>query len=143
MAFQKIVFEKNTVDNKSEFKINNKFVTEEVYYSTLNDDSLYDSTIPPLPKVVNSPENSYNNDICQCPSCQELLDLINELRGLDNKEALNILKGYIEGVRLESHYQTASEIYSELGNSMIKLSGKLELELEDMMNEEYSEEEIQ
>ena len=124
-----------------EYMINDKFVSKEVYDKMMNDESMY--ILPPLPKMNDSPENSCDNEnddvdteeICQCDDCLELLGLIEDIRELDDHDALNELKNYIEIVKVQTHYESLSQAYSELGNSMIKVSANLETELDNVLGQ--------
>jgi len=134
MAFEKIMFKEIITDGKSEFMINNKFV----------DKSLY--VLPPLPKMNGSPENSCKvidinknrdnvDELCQCDQCQELLQIIDDIREMDDIEALDGLQNYVESIKIKSHLETASQIYNEIGNNMIKVSGKLEDQLDEFLSQ--------
>ena len=145
MAFEKIMFKEIITDGKSEFMINNKFVDKETYDKVSSDESLY--VLPPLPKMNGSPENSCkvidinknrdNNDseFCQCEECQELLQIIGDIREMDDFEALEGLQNYIESIKIKAHLETASQIYNEIGNNMIKVSGKLEDQLDEFLSQ--------
>jgi len=144
MAFDKIKFKEIVNGEEITYQINDKFVTEEVYSSMLNDESLY--VMPPLPKMNGSPENSCKvidinknrdnvDELCQCDQCQELLQVIDDIREMDDIEALEGLQNYIESIKIKSHLETASQIYNEIGNNMIKVSGKLEDQLDDFLNQ--------
>jgi len=147
MSFQKIKFKEiiNETTNETSYQINDKFVTKEVYDSMEQDDSLY--ILPPLPKMNGSPENSCkvidinknrdNNEVefCQCDQCQELLQIIDDIREMDDNEALEGLQNYIESIKIKSHLETASQIYNEIGNNMIKVSGKLEDQLDEFLSQ--------
>jgi len=146
MSFQKIKFEK-IIDNNNEVQhlINGKYVDKETYESLLNDDTLY--ILPPLPKMNGSPENSCkvidinknrdnnNSEFCQCDQCQELLQIIDDIREMDDFEALEGLQNYIESIKIKVHLETASQIYNEIGNNMIKVSGKLEDQLDEFLSQ--------
>ena len=147
MEFQKIKFKEiiNETTNETSYQINNKFVTKEVYDSMEQDESLF--VLPPLPKMNGSPENNCkvidinknrdNNEseFCQCDQCQELLQIIDDIREMDDNEALEGLQNYVESIKIKSHLETASQIYNEIGNNMIKVSGKLEDQLDDFLSQ--------
>jgi len=147
MSFEKIKFKEiiNETTNETSYQINNKFVTKEVYDSMEQDESLF--VLPPLPKMNGSPENSCKvidinknrgNDefeFCQCDQCQELLQIIDDIREMDDNEALEGLQNYVESIKIKSHLETASQIYNEIGNNMIKVSGKLEDQLDDFLSQ--------
>jgi len=154
MAFEKILFEKIIDNGQLDYKINNKFVTEEIYNAILNDETMY--ILPPLPKMNGSPENSnppkpsnvtninkYNsndseyesNEECDCPQCQELLDIIYTIREMDDYEAKELLTNYIDAIKTKTGLETSTEIYSQLGNSMIKVSAQLDVQLDNFMSQ--------
>jgi len=154
MAFEKIMFKEIITDGKSEFMINNKFVDKETYDKVSLDESLY--IMPPLPKMNGSPENSnptkpsnvtninkYNsndseyesNEECDCPQCQELLDIIYTIREMDDYEAKDLLTNYIDAIKTKTGLETSTEIYSQLGNSMIKVSAQLDVQLDNFMSQ--------
>ena len=154
MAFEKIMFKEIITDGKSEFMINNKFVDKETYDKVSSDESLY--IMPPLPKMNGSPENSnpskpsnvtnfnkYNsndseyesNEDCDCPQCQELLDIIYTIREMDDYEAKELLTNYIDAIKTKTGLETSTEIYSQLGNSMIKVSAQLDVQLDNFMSQ--------
>lgn len=139
MNFEKMKFREVINGDSILYFINDKEVKKEVYDSILNDKSLY--TFPPLPKMNGSPENSCDIDdndseeICQCDDCLELLGLIEDIRELDDHDALNELRNFIEIVKVQIHYESLSQAYSELGNSMIKVSANLETELDNVLGQ--------
>ena len=154
MAFEKILFEKIIDNGQLDYKINNKFVTEEIYNAILNDETMY--ILPPLPKMNGSPENSnppkpsnvtninkYNsndseyesNEECDCPQCQELLDIIYTIREMDDYEAKELLTNYIDAIKTKTGLETSTEIYSQLGNGMIKVSAQLDVQLDSFMSQ--------
>ena len=145
MSFQKIKFKEIINGNEISYQINDKYVTSEVYNAMLNDEDLF--VLPPLPKMNGSPENSCkvidinknrdNNDseFCQCDQCQELLQIIDDIREMDDNEALEGLQNYIESIKIKAHLETASQIYNEIGNNMIKVSGKLEDQLDEFLSQ--------
>jgi len=156
MSFQKIKFKEiiNETTNQTSYQINNKFVTKEVYDSMEQDDSLF--VLPPLPKMNGSPENSnppkpsnvisinkYNsndseyesNEECDCPQCQELLDIIYTIREMDDYEAKELLTNYIDAIKTKTGLETSTEIYSQLGNGMIKVSAQLDVQLDSFMSQ--------
>jgi hypothetical protein len=139
-------FEKIIKGKKIEYFINNKPVEQEVYDSILQDDSLYEFL--PLPKVNNIPDNncntnkvvsinknSENEEECHCENCQELLIMINNIREMDDYEAKNILGNYIEVIKTHVHMETLVDTYNEIGNSLVKHSGKLENQLEEFLGQ--------
>ena len=136
MSFSKLKFREIINDNnQTSYQINNKYVTSEVYHSLLEDDTLEPYVLPPLPKVKNSPENKNNgennmeneNDVqCDCPECQELRQIISDIKEMDDDEALAGLQQYIEAVKTKTSLETSALIYGELGKNMIKTSGKYE-----------------
>ena len=100
----------------------------------MEDESLYTPSyaLPPLPKMNDSPENNcnhnMNNNQYDCEDNdydQELSAIINDIREMDDNEALEGLRNYLEAVRAETRLLTLSEAYNELGNSMIKVSARL------------------
>ena len=156
MEFSKIKFKEiiNETTNEISYQINDKFVTKEVYDSMEQDESLY--IMPPLPKMNGSPENSnppkpnnvininkYNsndseyesNEECDCPQCQELLDIIYTIREMDDYEAKELLTNYIDAIKTKTGLETSTEIYSQLGNSMIKVSAQLDVQLDNFMSQ--------
>ena len=157
MGFEKIKFEKIINNNEVQHIINGKYVTKSTYESLLNDESLF--VLPPLPKIKVSPENSIktngnsnsnNNNHeettkededednigqCDCEQCQELRLVISDIREMDDNEALEGLKYYIEAVRTKTHLESVSQVYEELGNSMIKVSSQLDVQLEDFLSQ--------
>jgi len=154
MSFQKIKFEKIINNSEVQHLINGKYVDKETYESLLNDDTLY--VMPPLPKMNGSPENSnppkpsnvtninkYNssdseyesNEECDCPQCQELLDIIYTIREMDNYEAKELLTNYIDAIKTKTGLETSTEIYSQLGNGMIKVSAQLDVQLDNFMSQ--------
>lgn len=134
MGFDKMKFEKIINNNEVQHLINGKYVTKETYDSLMADESLYQ--LPPLPKMNGSPKNSCDIDNtdeeenCQCEECQVLLQIIQDIKVMDDYEALDGLREYIETIKIKTHYETASQIYNEIGNNMVKVSGKLEGQLE-------------
>jgi len=156
MALDKIKFKEiiNETTNETSYQINNKFVTKEIYDSIEQDDSLY--IMPPLPKMNGSPENSnspkpsnvtninkYNsndseyesNEECDCPQCQELMDIIYTIREMDDYEAKELLTNYIDAIKTKTGLETSIEIYSQLGNGMIKVSAQLDVQLDNFMSQ--------
>jgi len=156
MEFSKIKFKEiiNETTNEISYQINNKFVTKEVYDSMEQDESLF--VLPPLPKMNGSPENSnppkpsnviginkYNSndseyesiEECDCPQCQELLDIIYTIREMDDYEAKELLTNYIDAIKTKTGLETSTEIYSQLGNSMIKVSAQLDVQLDSFMSQ--------
>jgi len=157
MSFSKIKFKEiiNETTNQTSYQINDKFVSKEVYDSMEQDESLF--VLPPLPKMNGSPENSnppkpsnvininkyntnqneYNSDSeeCDCPQCQELLDIIYTIREMDDYEAKELLTNYIDAIKTKTGLETSAEIYGQLGNSMIKVSSQLEIQLDDFMSQ--------
>jgi len=155
MSFEKIKFKEIINENgETSYQINNKFVTKEVYDSMEQDESLY--VLPPLPKMNGSPENSnppkpsnvtninkYNsndseydsNEECDCSQCQELLDIIYTIREMDDYEAKELLTNYIDAIKTKTGLETSTEIYSQLGNSMIKVSAQLDVQLDNFMSQ--------
>ena len=154
MEFSKIKFKEiiNETTNETSYQINDKFVTKEVYDSMEQDESLY--VLPPLPKMNGSPENSckvidinknrYNDEseFCNCDQCQELLTIIDDIREMDDAEALEALGGYIEAIKTKTNLKASADIYNTLGNNMIKVSTGLEIQLDDFLSQfEVAEEE--
>ena len=159
MEFSKIKFKEiiNETTNEVSYQINDKFVTKEVYDLMEQDDSLY--ILPPLPKMNGSPENSNSpkpsnvtnvtninkyssndseyesNEECDCPQCQELLDIIYTIREMDDYEAKELLTNYIDAIKTKTGLETSTEIYSQLGNSMIKVSAQLDVQLDNFMSQ--------
>lgn len=135
MGFEKLKFEKITNGDEKQFFINDKLVEEDVYNKLLNDNTLY--TFPPLPKVDKSPENSNHNDeeTFICEDCAELLDIITDLREMDDGEAIDALREYIEAIKTEAHFRSLIEAYGELGSSFNKVSARMEFELERYMEQ--------
>ena len=156
MEFSKIKFKEiiNETTNETSYQINDKFVTKEVYDSMEQDEYLY--ILPPLPKMNGSPENSntsksskvtninkYNsndseyesNEECDCPQCQELMDIIFTIREMDDYEAKELLTNYIDAIKTKTGLETSTEIYSQLGNSMIKVSAQLDVQLDNFMSQ--------
>jgi len=157
MEFSKIKFKEiiNETTNETSYQINDKFVTKEVYDSMEQDEYLY--ILPPLPKMNGSPENSniskpsnvtninkyssndseYNsdNEECDCPQCQELLDIIYTIREMDDYEAKELLTNYIDAIKTKTGLETSTEIYSQLGNGMIKVSAQLDVQLDSFMSQ--------
>src|SRR5680860_1166206 len=99
--FEKMKFKEVITDNVTLYYINNKQVEESTYLSILKDDSLY--TLPPLPKMNDSPENNCNNsnntnnneddtEICACEECEEFLQVIHDIREMDDNLALDGLR---------------------------------------------------
>ena len=161
MSFHQLKFKEIINNNEVQYLINDKFVTKSTYDSLLNDDSLYaPSVFPPLPKIKISPENNINIktnnktsnsnnleeitkedededsiDQCNCEECQELRLVISDIREMDDAEALEGLKYYIESIRTKTHLESVSRVYEELGNSMIKVSSKLDIQLEEFLSQ--------
>jgi len=152
MSLEKIKFKEiiNETTNQTSYLINDKFVTKEVYDSMEQDESLF--VLPPLPKMNGSPENSkptkpsnvtninkYNSDEndeeCDCPQCQELIDIIYTIREMDDYEAKELLTNYIDAIKTKTGLETSTEIYSQLGNSMIKVSAQLDVQLDNFMSQ--------
>lgn len=139
MKFERMKFKEIINGENVEYMVNDKFVTKEVYDKLLADESLY--ILPPLPKMNSSPENSCDindkdfEEICTCEDCLELLGLIEDIRELDDHDALNELRNYIELVKVQTHYESLSQAYNELGNSMIKVSANLETELDNILSQ--------
>jgi len=154
MAFEKILFEKIIDNGQLDYKINNKFMVSSFNIAILNDETMY--ILPPLPKMNGSPENSnppkpsnvtninkYNsndseyesNEECDCPQCQELLDIIYTIREMDDYEAKELLTNYIDAIKTKTGLETSTEIYSQLGNSMIKVSAQLDVQLDNFMSQ--------
>ncbi len=144
MGFEKLKFREVVNGDRIEYFINNKQVEKNVYDKLMFDDSLY--TFPPLPKVDKSPEDSCNinhddeGDGFICEDCQELLDIISDLREMDDGEAIDALREYLNIVRAETQLETLIEVYSELGSSTSKLATRLEIELENFRSQ-FSDEE--
>ena len=138
MGFEKLRFEKIVQNDETQFFINSKLVDENTYNKLLNDETLY--TFPPLPKVDKSPENHDNNEEYICEDCQELLQIITDLREMDDGEAIDALRGYIEIIKTETHFQSLIEAYGELGSSFNKVSAKLEVELDNFLGQFVDEE---
>ena len=160
MTFGKIRFKEIIENGETQFLINDKFVTKSTYDSLMNDDSLYTPTVlPSLPKIKVSPENNIktnsnsnsnsnnreeitkedeeNDNIgqCDCEECQELRLVISDIREMSDDEALEGLKYYIESIRTKTHLESVSQVYEELGNSMIKVSSKLDIQLENFLSQ--------
>ena len=155
MSLEKIKFKEiiNETTNQTSYLINDKFVTKEVYDSMEQDESLF--VLPPLPKMNGSPENSkstkptkpsnvtninkYNSDEndeeCDCPQCQELIDIIYTIREMDDYEAKELLTNYIDAIKTKTGLETSTEIYSQLGNGMIKVSAQLDVQLDNFMSQ--------
>jgi len=135
MAFEKVKFKEIINGEEVTYMINDKIVDKETYDKLSSDDSLY--VLPSLPKMNDSPENNCNhnmndnmeNNQYDYESNQELLAIINDIREMDDNEALEGLRNYLEAVRAETRLLTLSEAYNELGNSMIKVSARLEDQL--------------
>jgi len=146
-SFEKMKFEEIINGEDIQFFINGKKVEEDTYNTLLNDDSLYN--FPPLPSPENksninnkyySPSSSITQEepeICDCEQCTEFLTIINDIRKMDDYQALEGLKNYIELVKM----QALSEVYSELGTNMIKISSRLEDKIEAITCQLYSDEE--
>jgi len=131
MAFEKVKFKEIINGEEVTYMINDKIVDKETYDKLSSDDSLY--VLPSLPKMNDSPENNcnhnMNNNQYDYDYDQELLAIINDIREMDDNEALEGLRNYLEAVRAETRLLTLSEAYNELGNSMIKVSARLEDQL--------------
>ena len=41
----------------------------------------------------------------------------------------------VESIKIKAHLETASQIYNEIGNNMIKVSGKLEDQLDEFLSQ--------
>lgn len=146
LKFKEIINEKN---NEIQYLINEKFVTKSTYDSLMNDDTLEPYVLPPLPKIKNSPENSSTKNIgvknmknedenevqCDCPECQELRQIISDIREMDDEEALDGLQQYLEAVKTKVSLETSALVYSELGKNMIKASGKYEEQLDNYLSQ--------
>ena len=153
MSFAKLKFKEIIKGKKHNFFINDKSVDESTYNQILNDDSLYELPPLPKPKMNVSPENNCNINInnvdntnintnteeCPCENCQELLNIISDIREMGDNEALVELGSYIEAVKTKTHMESLIEAYSELGSSMVKVSSRLEIQLENFM-EQFSTE---
>ena len=139
MGFERLKFKEIINGNEKQFFINDKQVDENTYEKILNDNSLF---FPPLPKVDKSPENSnnHNDEEFICEDCQELLNIITDLREMDDGEAIDALRGYIEIIKTETHFQSLIEAYGELGSSFNKVSAKLEVELDNFLEQFVDEE---
>jgi len=143
MSFQKIKFKEIINGEEKTYQINDKYVTEEVYNSMSNDESLY--VLPPLPKMNGSPENNCkvvninknnpNVEECACEECQELLQVIYDIREIDDNEALEGLRSYVEAIRIKTNLEALVNVYNELGNGMIKTSARLEDQLEEFFSQ--------
>jgi hypothetical protein len=178
MAFRKLKFKEIHHENgQVDYLIENKYVTKEVFDSIFNDESLF--VIPPLPKVIISPENSYDdgdnknnrdsqrtlisnrNDqqnlqkqqfnqtgaicncdnknqgiICDCDYCQQMLSIVRIIKELDDKQALEEFKDCVELLKAETKMETMIKLYNEIGNNMHMASSKIELRLNDFLNQE-------
>lgn len=138
-SFQKIKFKEIINGDKIEYMINDKFVTKDTYTKLNNDETLF--VLPPLPKVINSPENRFRqveedineDEQCDgdCPECQELALVVSDIKEMSDEEAIEGLRHYIESIKVQTHLEVSSAIYAELGNSMIKVASRLEIQLED------------
>ena len=115
MAFEKVKFKEIINGEEVTYMINDKIVDKETYDKLSSDDSLY--VLPSLPKMNDSPENNCNhnmndnmeNNQYDYESNQELLAIINDIREMDDNEALEGLRGYLEAVRTETRLLTLSE----------------------------------
>ncbi len=140
MGFEKLKFEKIINNDQTQFLINGKEVDEKTYTKLISDDSLY--TFSPLPKVDKSPEDSgnHNDEEFICEDCAELLNIITDLREMDDGDAIEGLRNYLDVIRTETQLETLIEVYSELGSSTSKLATRLEIELENFRSQ-FSDEE--
>lgn len=147
MAFEKIVFKEiinvNGDNKEITYQINDKYVTKEVYDKVSSDESLF--VLPPLPKMNGSPKNTCkvvdinknnsNVEECACEECQELLQVIYDIREMDDNEALEGLRSYVEAIRIKTNLEALVNVYDELGNGMIKTSARLEDQLEEFLSQ--------
>jgi len=136
MGFDKLKFKEIIKPNgEVEYFINGQHVNEDTYNKLLNDDSLYN--LPPLPKVNENYneyiDEHYDEDINE--NYEELLNIVQDIKQMNEKEAINGLKNYLEIIKTEVYLQTLITTYNEIGNNSIKFAARLENELEDLLNE--------
>ena len=139
-------FEKIITNDITECYINDKPVPEDTYNTLITDE-----TVSQLPnnksKLTNEEynhsefdvDNIGNNEPCQCPECQELYEIVTDIQEMDFDTAVAVLREYLDDLETDVHLSTMIECYETLGQSLLKVSGKLESELENHMSK-YDEE---
>jgi transcription elongation factor Elf1 len=114
------------------FYINNKEVSEHAYLQ-LSDDILYKSDITNI-----QPEQT---EECNCPDCQALRETIRNIRQMDDKEALEYLRSFMDTNLRIAELNTQIDSYNEFGKQFFKSASILENQLEQQFGytEEYYE----
>ena len=125
--------------------INNKSVNENVYF-TLSDD--FYGNIPKKDKADRNEETvkeevPISNSSIQDNYCNEedevLYDMVLSIQEMDEDTAVDFLKDLLEKNNEIAIYETKIRMYEELGKNMIKISGQLETQMENVIDD-YSNE---
>jgi len=146
MAFQKLNFKEVIDGDKTLYFISvkkeeYKEVNKEVYLKLQSDDSLFMSPFPPLPKTNNVPDDECGNNIINeveeypLEVKEELLSVIEDIRNLNDEEALDMLYEFIEDIKKQTMFESLSLAYNELANNLNKAAARMEINLENLQDD--------
>lgn len=132
-------FEKINNNGTVEYYINDKLVPESTYNTLVNDEAVsqlpYNKSKITNEEYTNSEFNIEDDeDYCDCPECQELYEIVGSIQDMDFDTAVAVLRQYFDDFRTDIRLSTMIESYEQLGQSLLKVSGKLESELENHMS---------
>lgn len=88
------------------------------------------------PGAICNCDNNSQEIICDCDYCQQMLSIVRIIKELDDKQALEEFKDCVELVKAETKMETMIKLYNEIGNNMHMASSKIELQLNDFLNQE-------
>lgn len=121
MVFREETYKENGQIIKK-YYIDDKEVSQNAYYNLFEE--LYENT-----KLKGE---EHLDEICNCEDCQYLLDLIRQIKQLSDKDAYEILRDEIDFRVQEAYMEGQRVLTSELCNSLLKYSVRLEDELENL-----------
>lgn len=118
--------------NTKEYYINDKKVDEDTY-KTLSSDDTVEFMQAPLPTETCFYNNGHGFG-CECDDCLEIVNVIEALIDVDEKEAFEILLDYVDFVKEKTKMNVLLQTYEELGKNMLKMSGRIENELDEFLS---------
>jgi len=124
-------FEKVTINGATIYSINGNLVNENTYNRLLEDDNSSST----LSQSIESNDDFDIEDECLCDNCQNIRDLIDDIKEMDDNEAFYLLSGYISCSEEEAYMRGVIDAHDQIGNTLIKIAGKMEDDLDDIQSQ--------
>jgi rubredoxin len=111
---------------EKKYYIDAKEVTRQTFDSLSQD--IYDLQKPNFKENICETEDF--DDDCECPECKYIRNVYETIMDADSEEeAIAILKSVFEREKVVNILKGINEVYAELGQSYLKLSGKIEQQI--------------